>query len=290
MLASTTRVPFVEHKVNSLGSDNSLLFVMNDVPARASSVGAVLWGLGVAEVRTARRLAKRGIGSLQLRIGGSDFNDNDRRNEIYRSRGVEYCKAAMDRLGERGATKFILMGNCACANVSLNAALEDPRVVGLILTNPYIPRAQRLDVSLWRQLARPATWKKVFAGTAAFRERVRVLVTLVQRGLGVPVANPSSAAERAGSNLEFPEKLAETLRGLSERGVRILLACSTGDDSMEYLTAKYRTVLGDLQARGHVRFEAVHVAAHVFSTDDRAAELLNDAISRWVDSVSFGGE
>src|SRR5262249_6728289 len=155
-------------RVKPFGPNDELLYTLSDVRGRASGVGAVLWGLGVAEVKTARTLARKGIVSLQLRINGPEFYDDARRNEIYRRRGIDYSKLAMDKLAaERGVTSFILMGNCACANLCLHAALTDPRVVGLILTNPYVAKSQLLRTAPLRKLTGPDMWKRIRNGGRA---------------------------------------------------------------------------------------------------------------------------
>src|SRR5215471_8319851 len=96
--------------VKSFGPHDELLYTITEARGAETRIGAILWGLGVAEIKIARTLAKRGIVSMQVRINGPEFYDDDRRNEIYRSRGIEYCRLAMDKLAaERGVTSFVLM-------------------------------------------------------------------------------------------------------------------------------------------------------------------------------------
>jgi len=66
-----------------------------------------------------------------------------------------------------------------------------------------------------------------------------------------------------------------------------LLPCSTTDSSLHYLRKRYGSALRELQAQGNLSFVEVDCTAHSFSTDDSAAALLNDAISRWIESTTF---
>lgn len=282
----------VARKVRAFGPDNSLIRTLTDAQGGASNVGAILWGLGIAEVKTARRLAKKGIASFQVRINGSAFEDDRLRNDLYARHGVAFNKAAMDEFSsEREVDSFILMGNCAAANICLNAAIADPRVVGLILTNPYVNKRQLLSSSLSYKLRTVRTWKRLFSGDIDLRRNFRIYLTaLAERFERV---GPSSAAAAPVPaplpDFELPERLDDELRKLGGRGVRLLIACATSDDSIRYLPAKHGSVLNELRDQKKLLFESVEGGTHVFSTNDDAAQRLNDAISRWLESTTFGG-
>ncbi len=71
----------------------------------------------------------------------------DGRVAIYDSNGVSGCRLAMDELSKRfPVDRFIVMGNCAAANVSFNTALVEPRVAGMILTNPHVNELQTAGI------------------------------------------------------------------------------------------------------------------------------------------------
>jgi hypothetical protein len=277
--------------VRPCGAHDELLYTITDARGDESRVGAILWGLGVAEIKIARTLAKKGIASMQVRINGPEFYD-DRRNEIYRRSGVDYCRLAMDKLAaERGVTSFVLMGTCACANLSFHTAVTDTRVVGLILANPYVSTLQRVGTLGWDKLSRSGAWRTSWSVGAAHARKAwdtfrRFFGDHLRSMTKVPV---EAAASHAGAQrpLELPRDFARELRELSDRGVKILLPCSTTDDSLHYLRKRYGSDLRELQAQGNLCFVEVDCGAHVFSTDDSAAGLLNDAISRWIESTSL---
>jgi hypothetical protein len=283
-----SRSPPPGRKVKPFGPNNELLYTLGDVRGSESRVGAVLWGLGIAEIKTARTLAKKGIVSLQIRINGDDFYDDARRNEIYRESGIDYCKLAMDKLAaERGVSSFILMGNCACANLCFHAAVRDTRVVGLILTNPYIARGQLLRTTLLRKLAQ--VWTRLRTdGRARVRAGSRTLVQVVAGRL--KLGNSSEGHRpRTGARppIEFPSDLNGVLRNLCARGSKILIACTPADDSFHYLRRRHGSVLRELEAQGNLHFASISSGAHVFSQDDVAAGLLNDAIAAWIERTTL---
>jgi hypothetical protein len=277
--------------VRPCGPNDELLYTITDARGEPR-LGAILWGLGVAEVKIARALAKRGIASMQVRINGPEFYDDDRRNEVYRRSGVEYCKLAMDKLAaERGVTSFILMGTCACANLGFHAALADSRVVGLILANPYVSTAQRFLALGWDKFSKPGAWKRCWSvgaghARAALNRAWRFIGGRPRAMTGLPAeaAVPHAGARQA---IELPRDLTRKLGKLCDRGSKILVACSTTDDSLHFLRKKYGSALRKLQARGNLSFVEVECSAHLFSTDDSAATLLNDAISRWIETTAF---
>jgi len=277
--------------VRSLGPNDELLYTITD--ARGDGrIGAILWGLGVAEVKIARALARRGIISMQVRINGPEFYDDDRRNEIYRRSGVDYCKLAMDKLAaERGLTSFILMGTCACANIGFHTARVDARVVGLILANPYVSTAQRVFALGWEKFAKPGGWKRLLnAGSHRAKAAVSSLRSVMSGRSGSTAALPAKAAVShvgARQAIELPGNFPRELGKLCDRGSKILVACSTADDSLHYLRKRHGSALRKLQARGNLSFVEVECNAHLFSTDDSAAALLNDAISRWIETTAF---
>lgn len=285
---SSATAPHRASRVSKFGYRDVLLGALTRPSGSPSQIGAILWGMGVAEMKTARRLAKYGMTCLQVRINGPDFNDDDKRNAIYDVSGVEYCRMAMDKLtAEHGVKTFILMGNCACANLSFNTAVVDARVTGLILTNPLILKEQMLASFFWERLVGLRSWKRLIGGKINLRANLKHLSNrlftnkITTEGVASPIRYSLSRDVLLTSDLN------QQLRDLCHRDVRILIACASNDDSFRYLGSRHREVLNELTAAGRLWFEKVASNAHVFSIDDEAATLLNDTVSRWVDAT-FG--
>lgn len=254
-----------------------------------AKAGAVLWGLGLPEIKAARHLATHGIVSLQIKVNGREFAGFkpeyfEKRNAIYDAHGVSYSKAAMDTLAaERKVERFVLMGNCACANICFNTALTDSRVIGLILTNPYVSQIQVLSTSFWGKLFRKQTLIRVLTGRTRISVKVlkAVLVNRLRRKAGKgAVTSPSDAYEYRG-DLSLPANFGEKLKSLSERGIKTLLVCSAAEDGWQYLKKTYREEFDILQAQGNLRLAEVNGDTHVFAESDAAADRLNEAIATW---------
>src|SRR6187551_2631883 len=115
-------------KTFRFGPDDCLVATITDPVNDASKIGAVIWGMGVGEIRVARALARLGIVALQVRQKERAFEQLD-------TEGVRYCKAAIELLAEkRRVDNFVLFGNCGRASICFHTAIQDPRVSGLILT------------------------------------------------------------------------------------------------------------------------------------------------------------
>lgn len=278
-------------RVVKFGPGDVLLGALTESSGPVTHVGAVLWGLGVAEMKTARRLAKHGITCLQVRINGPDFHNDDKRNAIYDASGVQYCRMAMDKLAADHSVKtFILMGNCACANLSFNTAVIDSRVEGLILTNPLIMNEQMVEAFYWERRLKLHRWKRLLRGKIDLRASFKSLAGKIFAAAKNETPGQNLASQggvRLWRDVLLSADVDRQLRELCSRDVKILIACASNDDSFRYLEAKHREVLDELERGGNLWFEMVDSTAHVFSTNDYAASLLNDTVSRWVDAT-FG--
>ena len=169
------------------GPDDCLVGTITDPANGASKTGAVIWGMGVAEIRVARALARLGIVALQVR-------EKERAFERLDTEGVRYCKAAIEVLGEkRSVDKFILFGNCGRASISFHTALQDPRVSGLILTNPHVSEALTVSASYKRKLLSKESWRKLLTGKLDLAAHLDAVRRLQDAG-----ARPHAASRREG--------------------------------------------------------------------------------------------
>ena len=269
-----------------------------------ASIGAIVIGMGMADVRVVKRLATLGLLAAQMRLikDTAHHRDTQRRFATYDSTGVARCRLAMDALGARhGLTQFILMGNCALANISFNTALADSRVVGLILTNPYV--SKRLTSSLlfklrWHLLRR-RSWQRLLRG------EMKLPAGGLQRRIGTSVTSPGTPSpglemQAPGGDVnppDMPGTVALDLKQdvllphdfdrrleslLQERRMPVLLAFSENEASLEYFRRHYRKTLRRLVATGRLRFEVIDTHVHDFSAHDDSALYLNDIVADWV--------
>src|SRR5579871_2737283 len=106
---------------------------------REFPIGVIVLGFGMADLIAASRFAKHGWLALQVRLSPEDRGTS----------GVSLCREAMDYVARKhGVRRFVMMGNCSWANLCLNTAISDTRVVGSILTNLYVPEHLLAWISL----------------------------------------------------------------------------------------------------------------------------------------------
>ncbi len=159
---STTR----SRKLSHFGPNDRLTGAITDPPRGRATIGAVIFGMGVGEVRVARALAGHGIATLQFR----EREDPDDWKAAFNTRGVDNFKEALEFLRQqRSIERFVCMGNCGQGSVAFRVAVDDPRIIGLILTNPHISPALTIRESYARRFLSLASWKKVLSLKANLR-------------------------------------------------------------------------------------------------------------------------
>ena len=265
-------------KLFEFGPGGSFLGSITEPARPGSQTGVIVFGLGISEVRIARGLARLGLVAMQIRLV-RNYHDSERRNRFYDDSGIGACRQAIDELAsKRGIQQVILMGNCAEANLCFNTARVDPRVVGLILTNPHVNEVLTAVDAYARKLFRFAAWRRLLTGKsslAALRWFVRGrLQGADERWL----AAQSPFTKDIALPLDFDQKLASLM---SERGMRAILVFSYTEDGLRYFRKTYGGTLDNLAASGGLTIEILTRDAHVFSRDDEAARQLSEIICRW---------
>lgn len=274
-------------KTFEFGPNNCLVAAITDPPRGAPTIGAIISGMGVAEVRAARALARLGIVVLQVRQKEAP----DDWKALLNADGVRYCKESIEVLRERrGVEQFICMGNCGRASIAFRVALEDPRVIGLILTNPHISPALTIRESYARRLLSPASWRRLLAGKANLGYHLPHVRLLAMSLFGhVARIDEKKLIDQSGHNrdLTLPDGFDERVRGLAERGVRVLMAFSENDEGLSYFRRLYGQAFERLARIPGVSLDLLSTSTHVISHDDAAAGALVALISRWAQEAGL---
>lgn len=227
------------------GTEGTLVGIVSE-PDAASSNGfaAILVNAGVVHrvgpnrlyVTAARDLARQGFVSVRFDLPGIGDSPARRDAKPFEQAAVEEVRQVMSQLQDRyGVDRFVLIGLCSGAAVSFNTANVDDRIAGAVLINPqgfggspelisYVTeRGQaRRHVS---KVFRLASWRRALTGQSNYRQWFSLFAK------GVAMSRPPAKVAEVASGL------AGEFHGLSSRGVRLLLACSGGDYSIEYLEA-----------------------------------------------------
>ena len=210
-------------------------------------------------VRLARELARCGFASLRFDLSGIGDSGPRRDGLPLRAAAVADTRDALDALAAEGLSTFVLAGLCSGADLAFRAALDDHRVVGLVLIDglPYkTTRAALLEQAKRAQrLIRHGDWHKL--------GRMHKLV-------------PQPAAPAAMGNRDVPTRAdaAIGLRRLTERGVRVLAIFTEG---REYIYSRQFAHLFPSVRPDRVRVEFFKDADHTFTlraNQDRLAQVV----------------
>lgn len=255
---------------------------------RRDSVGVIVLGLGLADVLAVRRFAALGYVAMQMRLirDPEHHRDVQRRHETYDTSGVARCRSAMDQLtAEHGVDRFILVGNCALANICFNTARVDPRVIGLVCSNPHAPDPQlnTLSFRLHRRLFGRGSWLRRLWS----HDNPDALPRLT-----APATQPDDVNANAVLKWQFDGDIVlrtDFDRSLSElvsnRALPVLIVFSDVEPSLHYFEMKFGRTLDALVRQRKLSFEILGADVHDFSATAEAARAFNDVISHWMERV-----
>lgn len=229
-------------------------------------------------VLTARALASAGFPVLRFDYRGMGDSDGEQRTfeSVH-----EDIRTAIDTLvRESGVSQVILYGLCDAASAVLMYCLDDARVAGLIILNPWVRTVQgEASAQLWhyypRRVLQRSFWAKLFQGNLPIVRAVGGLFGTVKRSQSAPVAAAAPSAA-------FIDRM---LKGCTSFRGQILLLISGRD-----LTAaefedlcKRSSRWSQATQRSGVEIQRMAQADHTFSTRgdlERANALTVDWLKR----------
>jgi len=283
------------------GPTKSLVGILTDppqAPTPPSRPAVILLNSGIIHrvgpqrlyVKIARRLAAMGFVVLRFDLSGVGDSKVRHDNLPFERSAVSEAQDAMNHLhAERGIDRFVLIGLCSGADLSLKTACCDPRVMGAVLLNA---QGDQQDIGdelsssmLSRKNARyywnialfnPKSWLRVVTGEADYGAIIRASVFQLRSKF----ARPKRVAPGTSHD-------AANVRLLAERGVRLLLVFSEGDRGLDY----FQEVLGDeLQQLCSSRKIGLHVISHSTHTFTllRNQERLLELVCDWAHGMTAG--
>lgn len=283
------------------GKSTPMIGVITDPPKRQVSAdrpAVVLLNSGIVHrvgpnrlyVRMARTLAD--MGYVVLRFDFSGIGDSGPRADTlpFVQGAIAETQAAMDFLcANRAVSRFVLAGICSGALISLRVAASDPRVVGAISINLAGHRSRNglyYGRTLLRHYKRIA-FSKSF-GLRACRNtlfgKIDFAVLLqAMRSLGASLfAGNHSAANQ-------PDPFATLLRQLVDRGVRLALVHSEGDEGLDYMYLVLGHEIRQWVSEDRLAFVLIPGANHTFTLLQNQEDLL-DAVREWMAKLPEGVE
>ncbi len=254
------------------GSDKPWVLLLNS---------GILHHVGVnrLHVQIARRLAQQGFGSLRFDFSGLGDSESRRDNLSFEQSAPAETREAIDFLAcTKGARQVVLVGLCSGADVAHLTALQDERVIGLGLLDPWAYRTR----GYWLHY-----YASRLVSAARYRHWIRVrLERIGKRFSKAPVIDERDPEMYEMPNYlrEFPprERVATDLRALIGRGTELLFMFSGGLEEYNH-RGQYKASFPDVSFGGCLLEAHVPEATHVFSAVAHQ-QLVVSTISNWMDS------
>ncbi len=235
-------------------------------------------------VRMARALAAMGF--IVLRFDFSGIGDSPVRYDHlpFDKSAVRETQDAMHFLQTtRGVQRFILLGGCSGARVSVQTACCDSRVVGAFLINLQMSEdddrspdqiSRTAAFYYWNfALFNHKSWGKLLTGKADYRKILRAVGFQARKQL-------PSAGEMSPESIQ----LVANLRMLAERGVCVTFLYAESDPRLNDLSEVLGHELRQLRALAKVRVEIIPRSDHTFSSLHDQDKLLKK-ICELIDAI-----
>jgi alpha-beta hydrolase superfamily lysophospholipase len=233
-------------------------------------------------VSMARRLAQSGHTVLRFDFAGiGDSARHTSGQSLLKSNLADILAASSLLESKFRARRMILVGLCSGADHSILYAHSDPRVIGTVLIDPYIPATVQYFVHyIARRLLQFRRWKRF-----RFRQSkiVRRLAEWIVQALRVH-ADPQHLG------FEEPDvqaSLGGAYKAAVDAGLRLLVVCTGRHDAPrqtyreQFVKAYGGVTFGDL-----LQLEFFEDADHTFSSA-RQREKLNDLVEQWCVNTAF---
>lgn len=191
--------------------------------------------------------------------------------------GLQDIREALDSLeGLRLGSRFVLVGLCSGADQAVLYGHADPRVVGLVLMDPTLPRTPRYYLHyVVQRLGHLHNWMSVLRGRSG-------LLRLAYEHLTNRVRPQDGLQGLTTDSLPFSPYLSMCYRAAAARRQRILLVLTSISTRHTY-AKQWLDAFPEVGSSGAARAELFGNSDHLFSgRKDR--ERLFQVISDWLDS------
>ena len=193
---------------------------------------------------------------------------------------LQDIKEALDSLERlRLASRFVLVGLCSGADHAVLYGHTDPRVAGLVLMDPTLPRTARYYFHyILQRLGNLQNWMSVLTGRSGLlRLAAEHVVNWVR-------PRPQGNLQQLDlGNLPFSPYLITCYRATATRRQRILFVLTSVSTRHTY-AQQWRDAFPEVGSSGAVRAEFFAKSDHLFSAG-KDQELLFQVITDWLASA-----
>jgi len=280
----------MREKAIRFGRGSSLVGILTESadPDAKTRPGVVLVNSGILHrvgacrlhVTLARALARDGYNVLRFDFSGIGDSPVRRDDLSFEESSVVELQDAMNHLsGAKGHASFVVLGLCSGADMALETAKADARIVGLGLFDPWAYRTPRYYVHRFGpKLFSPAAW------TNAIRVRVS---GEAPAGEFPTVANGASEEELDLPTYvrEFPPREAaeRDLRALNDRAVQLCCVFTGGQQDHYNHEGQFRAAFKGIDFGSALRELYLPEADHIFTVLAHQ-EILVGTVRDWMAS------
>lgn len=292
--------PTATEKVVLFGADKSLIGILTTPSQhpRGTLPAVVLLNAGLLHrvgpnriyVTIARSLADAGFTVLRFDFSGLGDSAPRADHMPYIESAPSEAQEAMEFLATTtGAERFLLMGHCAGAGISLLVASTDTRVSGAALINmeggdeewTEYDRMKKRSQQYAREYSGRALldggrWARLLSGRADYRSIARNVFkdTLWYRMKGYAFQTQQALRGRQEAGLAEQAARAERyLQPIAAREAPLLLLHSEGSTGLLRLRTAFGSSLTNMQADGRIELVIIPQCDHLFTLLDRQQRL-----------------
>jgi len=239
-------------------------------------------------VTLSRSLAERGFSCCRFDLSGIGDSPSRGDGRAFREYAPAETRQVLDDLEtRRGVKRFVLVGVCAGADVSLDVAAEDERVAGVILVNgafvdggafaEVYHRAEKRTMRRYylKRVFSPVAWWRFFTGKSAFWKAIAD--GLRSKSSRKPEAR--TAAKPEGTTPETKRKWSL----LARRRAGALLVFAEGSVFWDVFRGEAEPAVRDVYPPERIRVVMQKATDHTFTLLSSQNELL-ETITSWLET------
>lgn len=269
------------------GPDRHLMGILA-TPDASSSVACLLLNVGVTHrvgprrlnVKLARQLAQIGVPSLRLDLSGIGDSGAANSRTSFREQSIRDLQSAMDHVeATTGIRRFVVLGICSGAANGYWLALNDKRVVGLLMFDGFtFPTFKTQLLHDWHRLR-----------TTPPRTVIAKAMRRVKRLFGITTEATPASIFNAVSDASLPTaaEFGQALHSLVDRDVSLYLVYSGSLLVHHNYHGQLADALAHPEFLSRVRYDYLPEIDHI-ATPIAAQQQLMAIVCEWVRGIATG--
>lgn len=267
----------VNEQVLLMGPRKALVGIVTSAADGADRPAVVVLNSGIIHrvganrmsVTLCRQLAAEGFNAVRFDLSG--IGDSEARDDglALLDASLADIREALDTLqSARGFQRFVLVGLCSGADHAVVYAGGDPRVVGMVLLDPSIPRTPRYYLNHYaRRATRLSSWMNIARGKHP-----------LWQALGKSMGGGAEAGDEAQrTDLDSPEAkafLGQAYGAARQRGNRFLAVFTAEREDRHNYREQLIDAFPEVHFGDHLQLEYYEDSDHTFTAEVNRERVL----------------